>query len=166
MKSKLSKQKPPYGPYIVRLPPKTKAQLLMKKEEDMKNERHRRSTQIFKLASQSKQIDVLHNYKTFDNQEDLLEWLQDVVDQKILGFHIEDDDSREAAWLQEKADRKRKSLQTNMSDHKAKKLFFEYNKLLLQPLQLSLIKKDACGTLNEEEKFDLTIQVMNLKAIL
>ena len=36
----------------------------------------------------------------------------------------------------------------------------------MQPLQISLIKKDECGTLNEEEKFDLTIQVMNLKVIL
>jgi len=132
MKSKLSKQKPPSGPYIVRLPPKTKAQLLMEKEEDMKNERHQRSTQIFKLAYQGKQFDVLTSkYKEFDKPEDLLEWLQDVVEQKELGFEIEDDDSREAAWLQEKADRKRKGLHTNMSDHKAKQLFFEYNKFLL-----------------------------------
>ena len=69
----------------------------------MKNERHQRSTQIFKLAYQGKQFDVLTSkYKEFDKPEDLLEWLQDFVDQKELGFHIEDDDSREAAWLQEK----------------------------------------------------------------
>ena len=98
MKSKLSKQTPPSGPYIVRLPPKTKAQVLMEKEEDMKNERHRRSTQIFKLAHEGKQFDVLTSkYKEFDKPEDILEWLQDVVEQKELGFHIEDDDSREAA---------------------------------------------------------------------
>ena len=58
MKSKLSKQKPPSGPYIVRLPPKTKAQLLMEKEEDIKRERGELSTQILKLASQSKQFDI------------------------------------------------------------------------------------------------------------
>ena len=164
MKNELSKT--PSKPWAFRLPPKTKAELRMEKEEDAKRERSRLSTQIFKLAHELKQIDVLHSYKMFEKQEDLLEWLQDVVEQKQAGFKIEDDDSREATWLQEKADRERKGLHTNMPDHKAKKLFFEYNKFLSRPLQISLIKKDACGTLNEEEKFDLTIQVMNLKVIL
>ena len=72
----------------------------MEKEEDIKRERGRLSTQIFKLANQLKQLDVLHGYKTFEKQETLLEWLQDVLEQKQAGFHIEDDDSREAAWQQ------------------------------------------------------------------
>jgi hypothetical protein len=164
MKNELSKT--PSKPWAFRLPPKTKAELRMEKEEDAKRERIRLSTQIFKLTRELKQIDVLHGYKTFEKQEDRLEWLQDVVEQKEAGFEIEDDDSREAAWLQEKADRERKGLHTNMPDHKAKKIFFESNRFLSRSLLISLIKKDACGTLNEEEKFDLTIQVMNLKVIL
>ena len=164
MKNELSKT--PSKPWAFRLPPKTKAELRMEKEEDAKRERIRLSTQIFKLAHEVKQFDVLHGYKTFEKQEDRLEWLQDVVEQKEAGFEIEDDDSREAAWLQEKADRERKGLHTNMSDHKAKKIFFESNRFLSMPLLISLIKRDACGTLNEEEKFDLTIQVMNLKVML
>jgi hypothetical protein len=164
MKNELSKT--PSKPWAFRLPPKTKAELRMEKEEDAKRERIRLSTQIFKLTRELKQIDVLHGYKTFEKQEDRLEWLQDVVEQKEAGFEIEDDDSREAAWLQEKADRERKGLHTNMSDHKAKKIFFESNRFLSMPLLISLIKRDACGTLNEEEKFDLTIQVMNLKVML
>ena len=164
MKTELSKT--PSKPWAFRLPPKTEAELRMEAEEDAKRERIRLSTQIFKLTRELKQIDVLHSYKTFEKQEDLLEWLQDVVEQKQAGFEIEDDDSREAAWLQEKADRERKGLHTNMSDHKAKKIFFESNRFLSRSLLISLIKRDACGTLNEEEKFDLTIQVMNLKVIL
>lgn len=147
----------------VRLPPKTKAQLLIEKQEDMKRERINRSAQIFKLAHQIKQIDVLHSYKKFDKQEDLLEWLQDVVEQKQAGFQIEDDDTREAAWQQEKQNRQQKKLNTNMSDHEAKKLFFESNEFLSQPLQISFIKKDACGTLSEDEKSKLGIQVLQLK---
>jgi len=167
MKTELSKQETPSKPWAFRLPPKTEAELRMEEEEDAKRERIRLSTQIFKLAHAVKQFDVLTSkYKEFEKQEDLLEWLEDLFEQKAAGFEIEDDDSRAAAWLQEKADRERKGLRTNMSDHKAKKLFFEYNQFLSQPLQISLIKKDACGTLNEEEKFDLTIQVMNLKVML
>ena len=75
-----------------------------------------------------------------------MEWLQDVVEQKEAGFEIEDDVSREAAWLQEKAERERMGLQTNMSDHKAKKIFFESNRFLSRSLLISLIKRDACGT--------------------
>ena len=164
MKTELSKT--PSKPWAFRLPPKTEAELRMEEEEDAKRERIRLSTQIFKLAHAVKQFDVLHGYKEFEKQEDLLEWLEDLFEQKEAGFEIEDDDSREAAWMQEKADQERKGLRTIMSDHKAKKLFFEYNQFLSQPLQISLIKKDACGTLNEEEKFDLTIQVMNLKVML
>ena len=139
MKNELSKQTAHSGPCALRLPPKTKAtkaELLMEKEEDMKKERRRRSTQIFKLAQQVKQSDVLHSYKEFDKQEDLLEWLQDVVEQKEAGFDIEDDDSREAAWQQEKHERQRKGLHTNMSDHTANKIFVEYNQFLLQSIQI------------------------------
>ena len=96
----------------------------MEKEEEMQKERSRLSTQIFKLAHEVKQSDVLHSYKTFEKQEDLLKWLQDVLKQKQAGFEIEDDDSREAAWLQEKEDRKQKELHTDMSDHKANKTLF------------------------------------------
>ena len=92
MKNELSKQKPPSAVHAVRLPPKTKAELVMEKEEDMKRERIWRSTQIFKLAHEVKQFDVLTSkYKEFDKPEDLLEWLQDVVEQTQVGFHIEDD---------------------------------------------------------------------------
>ena len=136
----------------------------MEKEQDSKRERSRLSTQIFKLAHELKQLDVLQSYKTFEKQEDFLEWLQDVLEQKQAGFHIEDDDSREAAWQQEKQERQRKQLHTNMSDHKAKKIFFESNEFLSQPLQISLIKKDARGTLNEDEKSKLGLQVLQLKA--
>ena len=74
MKRELSKQETPSAVYAVRLSPKTKAELFMEKEEDMKRERSRRSTQIFKLAHEVKQIDVLTSrYKEFDKQEDLLE---------------------------------------------------------------------------------------------
>jgi hypothetical protein len=51
--------------------------------------------QIFKLANQVKQMDVLHKYKEFDSEESLLNWLQDVLEQKEEGFDIEDDDTRE-----------------------------------------------------------------------
>jgi len=157
----------PWGFRLPPLPPKTEAELRMEEEEDAKRERIRLSTQIFKLAHAVKQFDVLTSkYKEFEKQEDLLKWLKDVVEQKEAGFEIEDDDSREAAWLQEKTDQERKGLRIIMSDHKAKKIFFESNRFLSQPLQISLIKKDACGTLNEEEKFDLTMQVMNLKVML
>ena len=94
--------------------------------------------QIFKLAHKTKQLDVLHGYKTFEKQEDLLEWLQDVLEQKQATFEIEDDDTRETAWQQEKP---RHNFYTKVSDHEAKKLFFESNKFLSQPLQISLIKK-------------------------
>ena len=97
MKSQLSKQETPSAVWAVQLPPKTKAELLMEKEQDIKRERSRLSTQIFKLAHEVKQTDVLHNYKTFEKQEDLLEWLQDVLEQKQAGFEIEDDDTRESA---------------------------------------------------------------------
>ena len=136
----------------------------MERELDMKRERIRLSTQIFKLAHEIKQLDVLHSYKTFEKQEDLLEWLQDVLEQKQVGFEIEDDDSREAAWQKEKQDREQKGLHTNISDHNAKKVFFESNLFLSQPLQISLIKKDARGTLNEDEKSTLGLQVLQLKA--
>ena len=149
--------------WAVPLPQKTKAQLLIEKQEDMKRERINRSAQIFKLAQKIKQFDVLHSYKKFENQDDLLEWLQDVLEQKQAGFDIEDDDSREAAWQKEKQDREQKGLHTNMSDHKAKKIFFESNEFLAQPLQISLIKRDICGELNEDEKSKLGLQVLQLK---
>ena len=165
MKNELSKQETPSGPCAVRLPPKTKAELLMEKEQDIKRERSRLSTQIFKLAHAVKQFDVLTSkYKEFDKHEDLLEWLQDLLEQKQAGFHIEDDDSREAAWQKEKQDRERKGLHTNMSDHKAKKIFFESNEFLMQPLQISLLKKDICGKLTEDEKSKLGLQVLQIKA--
>ena len=136
----------------------------MKKEEDMKIERSRRSTQIFKLANGVKQFDVLTStYNKFEKQEDLLEWLQDVLAQKQAGFHIEDDDTREAEWLQEKKHRERIALHTNMADHTAKKLFFESNQFLSQPLLISLLQKDICGNLTEDEKSKLGIQVLELK---
>ena len=50
-----------------------------------------------------------------------------------------------------------------MSDHKAKKLFFDLNQFLSQPLQISLIKPDICGTLTEDDKSKLGIQVLQLK---
>ena len=59
MKRHLSKQEASSAEYAVRLPPKTKAELLMEKEQDIKRERSRLSTQIFKLAHELKQIDVL-----------------------------------------------------------------------------------------------------------
>ena len=87
----------------------------MEKEEEMKKERSRLPTQLFKLAHQVKQFDVLTSkYKEFDKQEDLLKWLQDVLEQKQAGFNIEDDDTRKAAWQQEKQERQRKELHTNM----------------------------------------------------
>ena len=86
------------------------------------------------------------------------------MEQKQAGFQIEDDDTREAAWQQEKQDREQKELHTNMSDHKAKRLFFESNEFLSQPLQIALIKKDARGTPNEDEKSTLGLQVLQLKA--
>ena len=158
--SKRSETETPSAVQAVRLPPKTKAQLLIEKQEDMKRERINRSAQIFKLAHKTKQLDVLHGYKTFEKQEDLLEWLQDVLEQKQATFEIEDDDTRETAWQQEKP---QKNCYTKVSDHEAKKLFFESNKFLSQPLQISLIKKDACGTLSEDEKSKLRIQVLQLK---
>ena len=85
MKNELSKHsetETPSAVQAVRLPPKTKAQLLIEKQEDMKRERINRSAQIFKLAHKTKQLDVLHGYKTFEKQENLLEWLQDVLEQK------------------------------------------------------------------------------------
>ena len=136
----------------------------MEKEEDVKTERSRRSTQIFKLVNEVKQFDVYHyKYKKFEKQEDLLEWLQDVLEQKEAGFEIEDDDTREAAWQQEKENRMRKGLNTNVAEYKAKKFFFESNQFLSQPLRTSLIKKDTCGKLNEDEKSNLGIQVLQLK---
>ena len=109
MKNELSKQEPPSAAWAVRLPPKTKAELLMEKEDNMKRERSRRSTQIFELVNKVKQFDVFTSkYNKFEKQEDLLEWLQDVLEQKQAGFDIEDDDTREAAWQQEKEDRERK----------------------------------------------------------
>ena len=164
MKNELSKQEASSAEYAVRLPPKTKAQLLVEQQEDIKRESRRLSMQIFKLANQLKQLDVLHSYKTFEKQEHLLEWLQDLLEQKQAGFHIEDDDSREAAWQKEKQDRERKGLHTNMSDHKAKKIFFESNEFLMQPLQISLLKKDICGKLTEDEKSKLGLQVLQIKA--
>ena len=109
MKNELSKQETPSAAWAVRLPPKTKAELLMEKEDNMKRERSRRSTQIFELVNKVKQFDVFTSkYNKFEKQEDLLEWLQDVLEQKQAGFDIEDDDTREAAWQQEKEDRERK----------------------------------------------------------
>ena len=79
--NELSKQTTPSEAWAVRLPPKTKAESLMEKEEDMKIERNRRYTQIFKLANGVKQFDALAStHKKFEKQEDLLEWLQDVLE--------------------------------------------------------------------------------------
>ena len=131
MKNELSKQEVSSGPWAMSLPPKTKAQLLMENEEDLKRERSKRSMQIFKIAHEAKQFHVYHyKYKQFEKQEQLLEWLQDVLTQKEAGFDIEDDDTREALWLQEKEDRMQKELHTIMVDYKAKKLFFECNQFL------------------------------------
>ena len=67
-------QKLPSGPCAVRLPPKTKAELLMEKEQEMKRERSRRSTHIFKLGHEVKQFGVYHyKYKKLEKQENLLE---------------------------------------------------------------------------------------------
>ena len=164
MKNELSKQKAPSAPWTVRLPPKTETELQNEAEEDAKRENSRLSTQIFKLAHALKQFDVLTSkYKEFEKQEDSLEWLQDLLEQKQAGFEIEDDDTREVAWQKEKQDREHKGLHTNMSDHKAKKVFFESNEFLSQPLQISLLKKDICGKLTEEEKSRLGLQVLQLK---
>ena len=66
MKRHLSKQEASSAEYAVRLPAKTKAQLLVEQQEDIKRESKRRSMQIFKLAHELKQLDVLHSYKTFE----------------------------------------------------------------------------------------------------
>ena len=64
-----------------------------------KNTRFR---QVFDLAHKVKQLDVYTSkYKKFDKEEDLLEWLLDVLEEKQAGFKIEDDDTRDAAWQQE-----------------------------------------------------------------
>ena len=82
MKTELSKQEAPSGPWAVRLPPKTEAENLLEKKEDMKREYDRRQMQIFRLAQKVKQLDVFsEKYKEFEKQEDLLEWLQDVLEQ-------------------------------------------------------------------------------------
>ena len=48
----------------------------------MKREYDRRQMQIFRLAQKVKQLDVFsEKYKEFEKQEDLLEWLQDVLEQ-------------------------------------------------------------------------------------
>ena len=99
MKNELSKQEVSSGPWAMSLPPKTKAQLLMENEQDLKRERSKRSMQIFKFANEAKQFDVFSSeYKKFEKQEDLLEWLQDGLEQKQAGFDIEDDDAREVEW--------------------------------------------------------------------
>ena len=96
-----------------------------------------RKMQIFRLAEKVKQLDVFsEKKKEFDKQGDLSKWLQDVSNQKEAGFEIEDDDTREAAWQQEKEDRMRKGLRTNMADYKAKKLFFKSDQFLSLPLQI------------------------------
>ena len=167
MTNELSKQKTPSGPWAIKLPPKTKAEQLLEKKEDMKRDYHTRQMQIFRLAEKVKQLDVSsEKYKEFEKQGDLLEWLQDVLKQKEAGLEIEDDDTREAAWLSEKEDRIRKGLHTNIAEYKAKKLFFESNKFLSQPLQITLICKDSLGKLNEDEQSKLKIQVVKLKATL
>jgi hypothetical protein len=136
----------------------------LERKEDMKRDYHRRQMQIFRLAEKVKQLDVFsEKYKEFEKQEDLLKWLQDVLEQKEAGFEIEDDDTRTAAWQQEKEDRMRKGLHANMADYKAKKLFFESNQFLSKPLQISLIQKDLLGELNEDEESKLRIQVLELK---
>ena len=168
MKNELSKQKEASVPWTCKLPPKTKAELLMEKEEAIKRDNNRRYLQILKLAHEAKQLDVFsHTYKKFESKEELLEWLQDVLEEKKAGFEVEDDDTREKAWQQEKENRMRKGLNTNADTHvaeyKAKKFFFESNQFLSQPLRTSLIKKDTCGKLNEDEKFELGMQVLKLK---
>ena len=155
--------KPPSTPWGVQLTPKTKAESQMEREEEMKRERSRRYMQIFKLANQVKQMDVLHKYKEFDTEESLLNWLQDVLEQKRAGFDIEDDDTRETAWQREKEDRTRKGLHTEMAEYKTKKLFFESNHFLLEPLQITLLQKDLTGILDTDEKYQLELQVMKLK---
>ena len=50
-----------------------------------------------------------------------------------------------------------------MPDYKAKKLFFESNQFLSQPLQMSLIRKDELGKLNADEESKLRMQVLELK---
>ena len=147
--------KPPSIPWGVQLTPKTEAESQMEEEEDMKRERSRRYMQISKLANQVKQMDVLHKYKEFDTEESLLNWLQDVLEQ--------DDDTREIAWQREKEDRTRKGLHTDMAEYKAKKLFFESNQFLLEPLQIKLLQKDLAGCLDTGEKYQLELQVMKLK---
>lgn len=170
MTNELSKQtmiKTPSGPWAIKLPPKTKAEQLLEKKEDMKRDYHTRQMQIFRLAEKVKQLDVFsEKYKEFEKQGDLVEWLQDVLKQKEAGLEIEDDDTREAAWLSEKEDRIRKGLHTNIAEYKAKKLFFESNQFLTQPLQITLICKDLLGKLNEDEQSKLKIQVVKLKATL
>ena len=155
--------KPPSIPWGVQLTPKTKAESQMEREEEMKRERSRRYMQIFKLANQVKQMDVLHKYKEFDTEESLLNWLQDVLEQQRAGFDIEDDDTRETAWQREKEDRTRKGLHTDMAEYKAKKLFFESNQFLLEPLQIKLLQKDLAGCLDTGEKYQLEQQVNYLK---
>ena len=109
-------------------------------------------------------FDVFRNkYEKFEKEEDLLEWLLDVLEEKQAGFKIEDDDTRDAAWQQEKEDRIREDLHTNMTDYKAKKLFFESNHFLSQPLQISLIQKDLCGKQNEDEEAKLRMRILELK---
>ena len=57
----------------------------------------------------------------------------------------------------------REGLLTEMADYKAKKLFFESNQFLSQPLQITLLQKNLVGKLNEDEESKLGIQVMELK---
>ena len=78
-------------------------------------------------------------------------------------MYIEDDDTREDAWQQEKEKRKRQGLHTNMAEYKQRKLFFESNEFLSQPLQILLMKKDLLGKLNEDEESKLKLQVLQLK---
>ena len=155
--------KPPSIPWGVQLNPKTEKEEEEERNEEMKKERNRRSMQIFKLANQVKQMDVLHKYKEFDTEENLLNWLLDVLEQKEEGFDIEDDDTREIAWQREKEDRTRKGLHTDMAEYKAKKLFFESNQFLLEPLQIKLLQKDLAGCLDTGEKYQLEQQVNYLK---
>ena len=116
----------------------------MEKKEDIKRTKFRRFRQMFDLAHKVKQLDVYtYKYKKFEKEEDLLEWLLDVLEEKQAGFKIEDDDTRDVAWQQLKEDRMRKDLHTNMADYNAKKLIFESNQFLSQPLQISLIQKDV-----------------------
>ena len=101
-------------------------------------------------------MDVFANkYKEWETEENLLEWLQDVLEQREAGFEIEDDDTRETVWQQEKEDRLRKGLHTDMADYKAKKLFFLSNQFLSQPLQITLLQKDLVCKLNEDEESKL-----------